>query len=131
MIFDKNGKLEKYLIKPEDTYAEFQTFYSKDGTKMYWACYELESLNDLVSDNGSGLASKKVPAMIAANLQMVEINLTDNSTSNVQLIGDGQFAISQTNPLIADSDDAIVFMGRTLSKKAKNSELVIVKMKKS
>lgn len=130
MIFDKNGKLEKYLIKPEDTYAEFQTFYSKDGKKMYWACYELASLNTILSDNGTGLASKKVPAMIAGNLQMVEINLTDNSTSNVQLIGDGQFAISQTNPVIADGDDAIVFMGRTLSKKAKNSELVIVKIKK-
>lgn len=130
MIFDSKGNLEKYLIKPETTFAQHQIFFSGDKKTMYWVNYELATLNDIPYENGSGALSKKVPSMFAANLHWVTIDLTTNNASNITVIGDNTWAISANNPVMLETNDEIVFVGREISKKAKDSDLIMVKVDK-
>ena len=129
MIFDEKGKLSAHLIKPEDTYSWSDQFFTSDEKKMYWAVYDYSTLNKLENEMGK-MFSKEVPNMVAANLHVVEVNLTNNTASDVTCIGCGQVAISEKSPVLVNSDKEMVFLGRTLDKKAKDSELVLVKIAK-
>lgn len=130
MIFDSKGNLEKYIIKPETTFAQHQTFFSADKKTMYWVNYEVGSLNEVPNENGSGGISKKVPSMFAANIHWVTIDLSTNTASPISVLGDGTWAIHANSPLLFESDNELVFLGREISKKPKESELVIVKVQK-
>jgi hypothetical protein len=130
MIFDDKGSLQRYFIKPEQTYTNHETFFSKDFKTMYWATYEYDALNDLPFENGTSATSKKVKGLFAANLHFVKFDLDKCSSEGIQHLGKGEWVIDGNNPVLLDSDDAIVFLGRTLSKKAKDTELILAKVKK-
>ena len=131
-LFDlASGKLVHYFIKPEDTYSTFDIIFNKDRSKLFWAAYDLESLNELRNEQGA-MSAKKIKAMIAGNLHLASIDLNNGTTSNFEWLGKDEWAINYLAPVIVKDDDAneIVFQGRTLNKKAKDSELVLIKVAK-
>ncbi len=131
-LFDlTTGKLAHYFIKPEDTYSTFDIIFNKDKTKLFWATYELESLNDLQNEQGA-LSAKKIKSMVAGNLHLVTIDLNTGQASNFEWLGKDKWAVNFRAPIVVRQDDAdeIVFQGRTLNKKAKDSELVLIKVVK-
>lgn len=131
-LFDlETGKLVHYFIKPEDTFATFDIIFNKDRTKLYWATYDLESLNDLHNEQGA-MSAKKIKTMIAGNLHLASIDLNNLTTSNFEWLGKEQWAVNYSAPVVVKNDvaDEIVFQGRTLNKKAKDSELVLIKVSK-
>lgn len=126
-----NGKLIHHFVKPEDTYATFDLLFNKDRSKLYWAAYDLESLNDLQNEQGL-MSAKKIKAMIAGNLHLAKIDLNTGKASDFELLGKDEWAVNFNAPLVVKDDaaDEMVFQGRTLNKKAKDSELVLIKVKK-
>jgi len=129
MILDANGKLEKYFYMPTNGFATSDQLFSADKKTMYWAVYDPNSLNKTLHENGL-YESKSIKNMIAAELLLAKIDLAANSTSNVQVVGGKDFALNAEFPLVADTDSEIIFQGKSLGKSAKDSELVLVKVKK-
>ncbi len=127
MILDSKGKLEKYFILPTEGYCASDQLFSADKKTMYWTCYEPNSLND--GKNGY-YSPKTVKNMVAGQLMIATIDLTANTASKVQMIGEKEFAVNAKSALVADTDSEMIFQGRTLNKKAKDSELILIKVKK-
>jgi roadblock/LC7 domain-containing protein len=131
-LFDlATGKLTHYFIKPEDTYSTFDIIFNKDRTQMYWATYDLESLNDIENEHGA-MKAKKIKSMIAGNLHLAKIDLNSGTATNFEWIGKEQWAVNFSAPVVVKDDNSneIIFQGRTLNKKAKDSELVFIKVSK-
>lgn len=133
--FEKaTGKLKNYYIKPETYFATQNLIFNKDRSTLYWAAYDLQSLNVNNSESGESkfMAPKKVKSMLAGYLYLSKIDLTSGKASNFELIGENQFALSYKAPVLVGDDNAdeIIFQGRTMDKKAKDSNLIFVRVKK-
>jgi len=78
------------------------------------------------------MSAKKIKTMIAGNLHLASIDLNNLTTSNFEWLGKEQWALNYSAPVVVKNDvaDEIVFQGRTLNKKAKDSELVLIKVSK-
>jgi hypothetical protein len=127
-IFDPNGVLESYIVKPEKNYSNMDEFFSKDGKTMYVAYYEIESLNNKVFDGS--YTPKKISNFIAANLQFTKIDLNNNKVEVVDEIGLNQFAVNANNPVLADTPNEIIFLGKELNKPSKDCEILMINVKK-
>ncbi|GAB1415524.1 hypothetical protein MASR2M117_09300 [Paludibacter sp.] len=133
--FEKStGKLKDYYIKPETNYATQDLIFNKDRSTLYWAAYDLTSLNTINSESGESkfMASKKVKSMLAGYLYLSKIDLASGKASNFELIGENKFALSYKAPVLVGDDNAdeIIFQGRTMEKKVKDSELIFISVKK-
>lgn len=129
MMLDNAGKLEKYWIMPTNGFATSDQLFSSNGESMYWACYEPNGFNEKILD--SGLYSPKAAKnIIGAQVLLTKINLSNNSASPVQVIGGKEYLINASSPLIAHTDSELLFQGRTTDKKAKDSELVLIRVEK-
>jgi hypothetical protein len=127
-IFDTDGGLLSFVIKPEAGYATSDELFSKDGKTLYWACYELEGLNKKVLDGHYTPA--KVAGMVAANLHLAKVDLTTGNAGTVEWLGAEEWGVNAQQPILAESDEDIVFFCKSVGKKAKDSELTIVRVKK-
>lgn len=126
-----SGKLVNYFIKPETTYAGYNLIFNKDKSNLYWATYDLEEHNKLEGEQGA-MSYKSFNNMAGADLFLSKINLTNLTASSFEHLGKDQWALNFNSAVIVSEDnaDAIIFTGRTLAKKAKDSELILVKVKK-
>lgn len=129
LILDANGKLEKYLTMPTAGFSTSNQLFSSDKKTMYWTCYEPNALNSKIGDNGV-YEPKAVKNMLAGQLMLAKVDLTTNTSSKIQMIGEKEYAVNAKSPLVADTDTEIIFQGKTLNKKAKDSELILIKVKK-
>ena len=130
VVIDPTGNIEKFLITPTDGFATSDVFFSEDGKQMYWAVYEPNAHNSpILPDNGL-YQPKKLKNVLAADLLFSQISLDDFSTKGIQVIGGKEVALIANNPLIANTADELIFQGRSLDKKAKESELIFIKIKK-
>ncbi len=130
VILNEQAQLEKYFIMPTDGFATSDLFFSADGKIMYWAVYEPNAYNSAVLPQNGIFQPKKLKNVLAAELLLSKINLNDYTASAVQTIGGKEFLLVANNPLVADTKDELIFQGRSLNKKAKDSELVLVMIKK-
>ena len=115
---------------PTDGFATSDVFFSSDGKNMYWAVYEPNAYNSAILPQQGLFQPKKLKNVLAAELLFSKINLEDYSTNGIQTIGGKEFLLIANNPLVADTIDELIFQGRSLNKKAKDSELVLIKVKK-
>jgi hypothetical protein len=70
--------------------------------------------------------------MIAGNLHLAKIDLNSGTSTNFEWLGKDQWAVNFSAPVVVKDDNSneIIFQGRTLNKKAKDSELVFIKVSK-
>jgi hypothetical protein len=129
MVIGSDGKLEAYIAKPEKTYSRGNLYFSKDGNTMYWAIQDVDTYND-ITDEGSGSIIAKKYKFIAANLGIVKYNISKNELDSWQSLANEEWALNYTNPFLYDSETETVFVGKKLTKKAKESEIVFISMKK-
>ena len=67
---------------------------------------------------------------VAPVLQVAKINNTTNKMETFETVGEETYALEYQNELLFDSDTHIGFLGKSLAKKAKDSELILIKVKK-
>lgn len=130
VIINDSGQLDKYIVMPTVGFATSDVFFSSDGKSMYWAVYEPNAYNSAILPLQGVFQPKKLKNVLAAELLLSKINLEDYSTNGIQTIGGKEFLLIANNPLVADTKEELVFQGRSLNKKAKDSELVLIKVKK-
>lgn len=128
---DKTGDLLQYFVKPESIEAKSDVILTKDGNTVYWATYDFKKYNDYDSKTNV-ITADKIKSMIAGELFISKIDLVSGNAQDFKLLGDKEWVVSYRDPLILRdaASDYFVFQGRTLAKKAKDSELILVKVYK-
>jgi hypothetical protein len=126
-IFDNTGKVEKMFLLPENAYSNYQEFFSADNSKIYWIAYDYTTLNKETMPGGV-YEAKKVPNTIATIPQLSIIDLSSNTATEIQKITSEEWGVDAKNPVVANTENEIVFQGKSTAKKVKDSELVLVKV---
>jgi hypothetical protein len=129
-IFDANGMLESYIIKPERNFSNSTEFFGLNDKMMYVAYYDMDKLNTTVSD-GVYLPNK-IPRFIGANLQFakIDINTYSNKAETVDLLGTDEWAVSANCPVLVETNKEIIFLAKPISKTVKDSEFLFIKIDK-
>lgn len=130
-IIDKNtGDLVKYFVKPEDSYGSYDIVFDKYQKNLYWATYSWEKYNNAEGD--VVVSPDKFKGRVLGEVYLSKIDLNTLSAGNFINLGGENWGVSFDSPMLIkdNKSDYIVFQGRTLNKKAKDSELVFVKVKK-
>ncbi len=130
MVFGTNGDLETYLVNPVKELARGTTFFTKDGKTMYWLLEDFSEYNKLVDvGNGISLDPKKAKIALTA-IGIIKYNLDSKTLAPYQSLVNEEWAINYRTPLLFESDKEIVLNGAKITKKAKESEVVFVTIKK-
>lgn len=129
MVIGKNGNLMAFLAKPESTFAKSNLFFSANGNTMYWAIQNIDVYNDIY-DAGNGLVLPKKYKQPIAALGVVTYDVTTNTLGNWQDFKNEEWGLQYGSPVLFDSPSATVFLGSKLTKKAKESEVVFIQLKK-
>lgn len=128
VVLNEDGGLEKCFIAGENVYANSDEMFNSDGKTMYWLIHDYESLNKVVLP--SVYEGKKIPGMVASVPYLSVIDLNKLTASNLQAIQHKEWGIDARNPVVANTDNALVLQGRSAAKKAKESDVVLVKIEK-
>lgn len=130
VIFDENGKVESILSRQEKIIARSHVSFSKDGKKLFWLMEELGEYNKLVDvGNGIVLDPKKAREAISS-LAVLTYDMQSNSIVKYQDLNNEEWAINYKNPILMDNDNMVLLLGNKITKKAKESELVFITLKK-
>ena len=128
MVFDENGNLETYLAKPEKTLSRGNLHFSGDGKSAYWLIEDLTLYNKFDSKTGQ-LTSNKV-RFLANGLSVVKYDINGKQAAPIQSFVNEEWALTYNNTKLYETANDIVLLGRKLTKKAKDGEIVFVKIKK-
>lgn len=128
MVFDQNGNLENYLAKPEKIVARGSLHFSADGKTAYWIMQDLGMYNSF--DSKTGVLSAKKVKFLANAMAVVKYDVDNKQASTLQSFVNEEWALDYNNTQLYETPNEVVLMGKKLTKKAKESEIVFVKMKK-
>lgn len=130
IIFDEQGKVEAILSREGKMLARSHVSFSKDGKKLFWLLEELGEYNKLVDVGGSFVLDPKKAREAVSALAVLTYDLQANAIVKYQDLTNDDWAVNYKNPILMDSDNTILLLGNKLSKKAKESELVFISLKK-
>ncbi|MBS1490358.1 MAG: hypothetical protein JSS93_07510 [Bacteroidetes bacterium] len=116
-VIDNNtGELTSYFTKGTDMPAKSDVVPVKnDLNKFYWTVYDYSRYDTK-----------------AGELFISTLDLKANKGSDFKLLGEKEWAVSYENPMVLNdiNEDAFVLQGRLTTKKAKDSDAVLIKIKK-
>ncbi|TAE09167.1 MAG: hypothetical protein EAY72_12790 [Bacteroidetes bacterium] len=125
-VFSADGKLETFLVK-ETEYSVGNLVFSKDAKTMYWLLGDVTEHNKW--DKKSGVITAKESKQILTALSVLSYQL-DSKSVKYQAFKNEEWGIQFKNPILYDTNDELLLLGGKLTKKAKDSELFFVKIKK-
>ncbi len=125
-VIDDKGKIETVLSTTESTNSRSQLSFSKDGKKMFWLLEDLEVFNKV----SKGMIYPKKSRELVSGLSIVSYDLESNKILKYQDLKNDEWAVNYYNPILLDNENTIIMLGSKLTKKAKESEIVFVKIKK-
>ncbi len=128
MVFDEKGNLEAYLARPESDYTRTQLHFSKDGKTMYWSSFDYASYNKLIDEGGGMEAKHKLGLM--SGLNIVKYNVATKELGSFQSFNNEEWALWFESPVLCENDEEVIFKGKKITKKAKESEMVFITLKK-
>lgn len=128
MVFDQNGQLETYLAKPEKIIARGSLHFTADGKTAYWLLQDLGKYNKF--DSKTGILSANKVKFLANAMAVVKYDIETKQASTLQSFVNEEWALDYNNTQLYETPTEVVLMGKKLTKKAKESEIVFVKMKK-
>lgn len=128
MVFDQNGQLETYLAKPEKIIARGSLHFTADGKIAYWVLQDLGKYNKFDSKTGLLMANKV--KFLAGAMAVVKYDIETKQASTLQSFVNEEWALDYNNTQLYETSTEVVLMGKKLTKKAKESEVVFVKIKK-
>ncbi len=128
MVFDNNGNLENYIAKPEKIIARGSLHFTADGKTAYWVLQDLGAYNKFDSKTGA-LTANKV-RFLANAMQVVKYDVTSKQAATIQSFVNEEWALDYNNTQLYETATEVMFLGKKLTKKAKESELVFIQLKK-
>lgn len=128
MVFDQSGNMENYLAKPEKIAARGSLHFSADGKSAYWLLHDYGVYNKF--DSKTGVLTAKKFKFLANALQVVKYDIETKQAAPIQSFINDEWALDYNNTNLYETSTEIVLLGKKLTKKAKESEIVFVKIKK-
>lgn len=125
-IFDANGDISAVLSKQEKENARSYVSLSKDGSKFYWLLEDVGLYNEF---KDSQIIPKKAKVVITG-LSVITYDFASRNITKFQDFANDEWAINFKNPILMDSDDTILLLGNKITRKAKDSEIVFVSVRK-
>jgi hypothetical protein len=125
-VFGNDGKLEAFVSKNEE-YAKANMVFSNDGKKMYWLIQDYTEYNK--TDKKINYIYPKEAKKVLTALSVVTYNI-DAKTATYQTFKNEEWGIENSNNILYDNEQEVLLLGSRLTKKAKESELVFISIKK-
>lgn len=127
----QNGELEKYYVKAEEAITNHELVFSKNNNEVYWVAFDFKPYNKY---DGGYYTSKHFDSYKAGKVYIAKINLDGSVTPTFTDVSKEQWVIEygtgkQIVSKIKEGDE-ILFQGRTLTKKQKDSKFVFISVKK-
>ncbi len=126
IIFDNNGEVETVLSKQEKTMARSHLSFSKDGQKIFWLLEQIDEYNKI---EGTTITPKKAREVVSS-LSILTYDLEANNITKFQNLENEEWAVNYKNPILMDNENTIIMLGNKITKKAKESELIFITIKK-
>lgn len=125
-VFNESGQLEIFMVK-ETEYSKGNLVFSKDNKTMHWLIQDVTEYNKW--DKKSGIITAKESKQVLTALSVVSYNL-DNKSMKFETLMNQEWGAMFSNTILYDNEDEVVILGGKLTKKAKESEVVFVSIKK-
>ena len=125
-VFNEKGDLEAFIVKNAEFSENYFTF-SKDKKTMY--CLVQNVLDYNKWDNKTGVITPKKANQVITSLSIVTYNL-ENKTAKYEDFKNENWGVKFSNHILMDNDDQLLLLGTNITKKAKDSELVFITIKK-
>ncbi len=125
-VFNEKGELETYLVK-EAEFSKGNLVFSADGKTMYWLIQDVTEYNKW--DKKAGTITAKSSKQLLTALHIVSYNFNTKSIQYKSLINE-EWGVQYNNNILYNTDNEVVLLGGKLTKKAKESELVFITIKK-
>lgn len=125
-IFSAQGDLEAFISKEAEFSENYFTF-SKDKKIMYSLVQDVLEYNKW--DSKTGVITPKDARVVITPLSVITYNL-DNKSVKYQDFKNDNWGLKFSNQILADEGDKLLLLGTNITKKAKESELVFITIKK-
>lgn len=124
-VINENGNIDGVLsVKGEETNAKVS--FSKDGKKFYLFLTDQDKYNK--HKDGMIYASKS--KFLVNSLSVITYDFDAKNIAKYQNLENEEWAVSHIDPILMENEDRILMLGYKLTKKAKDSEVVFITIKK-
>lgn len=125
-VFSENGDLESFIVK-NAAFSELYFTFSKDKKTMY--CLVQNVLDYNKWDQKTGVITPKAAKQVITSLAVISYNL-ENKTAKYEDFKNENWGIKFSNQFLFEDDNQLILLGGNITKKAKESEMVFITIKK-
>lgn len=125
-VFNETGDLDAVLSKQTNEQARAHISFSKDGKKLFWLLEDVGRYN-VFKDNM--IYSKKSNEVITS-LSVLSYDLDAKAITKFQNLENDEWAVNYNNPILMEDESSMILLGNKITKKAKDSEIVFITIKK-
>jgi hypothetical protein len=125
-VFNDKGDLEAFIIKDAEFSENYFTF-SKDKKTMYCLVQNVLEYNKW--DKTTGVITPKDARQVITALSIISYDV-ENKSVKYQDFKNDNWGVKFSNHILIDNDDKLLLLGTNITKKAKESELVFINVKK-
>lgn len=125
-IFSESGDLEAFIVK-EAEYSKGYFTFSKDKKTMFLIVQDVVEYNRWDKKTGTITAKEAKQLLTAPSVITYDIA---GKTAKYESLKNDNWGLQFNNPVLLDNDDKILLVGGNITKKAKESEVVFVTIKK-
>ncbi|MFY8003307.1 MAG: hypothetical protein ACOVNR_00620, partial [Chitinophagaceae bacterium] len=125
-VFSADGQLEAFIAKKTE-FSMGNLVFSKDKNTMHWLLNDVTEYNKW--DSKTGVITAKESKQVLTALSVISYNLS-NKTMQYQTMQNEDWGVQYKNPVLFDNDNEVLLLGGKLTRKAKESEVVFITLKK-
>lgn len=125
-VFNERGELETYLLK-EAEFSKGNLVFSADGKTMHWLIQDVTEYNKW--DKKTGTITAKDAKQLLNALYVVSYSF-DSKTTKYKSLKNEEWGIQYNNTILYNTNNEVVLLGGKITKKAKESEVVFITIKK-
>ncbi|MFY8005287.1 MAG: hypothetical protein ACOVNR_10585 [Chitinophagaceae bacterium] len=125
-VFSAEGQLEAFIAKKTE-FSMSNLVFSKDKNTMHWLLNDVTEYNKW--DSKTGIITAKESKQVLTALSVISYNLS-NKSLQFQTMQNEEWGVQYKNPILYDNDNEVLLIGGKLTRKAKDSEVVFITLKK-
>lgn len=124
-VINNNGSIDAVLsVKGEETNAKVS--FSKNGKSIYLLLTDQARYNK----HKDGLIYPDKSKFLVNCLSVITYDIDAKNIAKYQNLENEEWAVSHIDPILMENEDRILMLGYKLTKKAKDSEVVFITIKK-
>jgi hypothetical protein len=126
VVFGTNGQLETFIVK-EAEFSKGSLVFSKDNKTMHWLIQDVTEYNKW--DKKTGTITAKESKQLLTALSVVSYQF-DTKSIKYESLKNEDWGLQYNNTILFNNDDEVLLLGGKITKKAKESEVIFITIKK-